>query len=111
MAWADIRSAARETVHENFGRTASYLAPAGGMLIDGITVRWHTKVLRHGDLDREGYPQVLEDVNRIILDIRQVPDPLRNGLVTVPDVGTFAIEYVLPFDGFFAPCDVVRVAA
>lgn len=111
MGWADIKTLARADVHENFGLSAQYLAPNGGALITGITVRWHTKVLRHGDLDREGYPQVMEDVNRIILDSTQIAEPERNGVVTLSDGRHYSIDYVLPYDGRFIPCDVVRVPA
>jgi hypothetical protein len=111
MSWADIKTLARAEVHENFGLSAQYLAPNGGPRITGITVRWHTKVLRHGDLDREGYPQVMEDVNRIILDSRAVPEPERNGIVSLADGRAYSIDYVLPYEGRFIPCDVVRVSA
>ena len=111
MGWAETRAAARDTVHATFGLSASYLAPGGGPLTSGISVRWHTKTMRHGELDREGYPQVQEDINRIVLDILEVPDPQRNALVTLSDGRIYAIEYVMPFDGRYAPCDVVRVPA
>ena len=111
MGWAETRTMTRAIVHETFGLSASYLAPAGGALIAGITVRWHTRTMRHGDLDREGFPQVQEDINRIVIDTTQVPEPVRNGLVTLADGRIYAIDFVLPYDGRFASCDVVRVKA
>lgn len=110
MGWAETRAAARATVHESFGLVASYTPPGVGAIpVTGITVRWHTRTVRHGDLDREGYPQLQEDVTRIMLDTAEVPEPVRNALIVVDGVGTYAIDTVLPFDGRFVPCDVVRV--
>lgn len=110
MSWAQIRSEARADVHAAFGLSASY-TPPGGATLSGILVRWHTRSMRHGDLDREGYGQVNEDINRLILDTNDVPAPVRNALLVLEDGTSYHIEYVLPYDGRFVPCDVVRVKA
>ncbi len=111
MGWAETRALARSAVHQAFGLAASYLPPGGGALITGLTVRWHSRTVRHGDLDREGYAQVQEDVNRIMIDTAEVPCPERGGLITLTDDGRcYRVEYVLPYDGAFAPCDVVQVS-
>lgn len=111
MGWAETRGLARAAVHEAFGLSATYLPPGGGPTITGLTVRWHSRTVRHGDLDREGYAQVQEDVNRIMVNTAEVPDPERGAIITLTDDGRqYRIDYVLPFDGAFAPCDVVRVA-
>jgi len=111
MGWADIRSTARSVVHETFGLAATYLPPGvDPVLVEGLAVRWHTRTVRHGDLDREGYAQVQEDVNRLMIDTAQVADPQRGGIITLTDDGRqYRIDYVLPYDGAFAPCDVVQV--
>ncbi len=110
MGWAETRALARATVHESFGLAASYLPPDGNPLVTGLTVRWHSRTVRHGDLDREGYAQIQEDVNRLMLNTAEVADPQRGAIVTLTDDGRqYRIDHVLPFDGAFAPCDVVRV--
>jgi hypothetical protein len=108
MGWAELRAAARATVHEQFGLPATYTAPDVGAVALPITVRWHTKTVRHGDLDREGYAQQLEDVNRVLFDRTQVT-PARNG-VLVLEGSTYYVDFLLPAEGTqFIPADVVRV--
>ena len=108
MGWADTRAAARLAVHQEFGLPATYTAPDVGAVPLPITVRWHTKSVRHGDLDREGYAQQNEDVNRMLFDRTEIV-PIRNGVVVL-DGMTYFVDFVLPHEGTqFIPCDVARM--
>jgi hypothetical protein len=71
MGWQDIRDQARGVVHTAFCVPATYFPPGSD---DGVavTVRHHTVTAIGGDLDREGYAERIEDVNRIVLDTEQV---------------------------------------
>lgn len=71
MNWQEIRANARDAVHATFGVAATYFAPNSS---DGVpvTVRHHTRTVVGGDLDREGYGEQVEDVNRIVLDTSEV---------------------------------------
>jgi len=110
MGWAETRAAARLAVHEQFGLPATYTAPDVGAVALPITVRWHTKSVRHGDLDREGYAQQNEDVNRMLFNRLEVT-PVRNGIVVLEGVA-YAVDFVLPNDGTqFVPCDMAKVRA
>lgn len=82
MGWSETRQAARLAVHREFGVPASYLAPTDGAEPAACTVRFHTRVARFGDLDREGYAQVVEDVNRVIFLNAEVTTA-RRGVVTI----------------------------
>lgn len=71
MNWQEIRASARDVVHSTFGVGATYFPPGSE---DGtpVTVRHHTRTVVGGDLDREGYAEQIEDVNRIVLDTEEV---------------------------------------
>lgn len=109
MAWADIIAEARAAVHEEFALPATYTAPQVGAVPLPITVRWHTNSVRHGDLDREGYAQQNEDINRMIFLADQVV-PARNGVVVL-DGQSYAVDFVLPYEGSFIPCDMAKIRA
>jgi hypothetical protein len=108
VAWDDIRQDARLAVHSEFGRAADYLAP-GETVPVACTVRFHTRVVRQGDLDREGYAEVYEDVNRIVF-LRSEVTPVRRAVVTL-DAKEYTIDTVEPSDdGLLAVCNVVPKA-
>ncbi len=106
MAWDDIRQEARLAVHREFGVPAVYQSPVSGAEPVPCTVRFHTRIARFGDLDREGFAQVVEDINRVIF-MRSEVDPLRRGTVTI-NGRTFVLEVREPSDdGFLAVWNVV----
>ena len=95
MGWAEIRKKARATVHATFALPAVYTSP------DGLTVipcmaRKHNEKKVFGDLDREGFAQIIEDVNQVIFDEIEVT-PQRKGTVSFEN-GTevFTIVNLLP---------------
>jgi hypothetical protein len=68
MAWDDIVQQARAVVHVTFQREALYY-PSSNVSGSGVPVmvRLHSsQVVTTGDLDREGYSQVYEDVERLV---------------------------------------------
>jgi hypothetical protein len=67
-----------------------------------IKARWHNKIARFGDLENQGYADVVEGVDRIVLFPGDTPDItfVRNGIVTFPGYGnSFRLEYQEPSDG------------
>lgn len=90
MGWQDIRAAARDVVHTTFGVAALYYAPGSAVAVP-VTVRHHTTMLMGGDLDREGYGEVVEDVNRIVLDTTEVT-PAYKGRVVIPNDDVLYLE-------------------
>lgn len=106
MGWAETRQEARLAVHSEFGVPASYLSPVPSAEPVPCTVRFHTRIIRQGDLDREGYAQVVEDINRVIF-LRSEVDPIRRGTVTI-DGREFVLEVAEPSeDGLLAVWNVV----
>lgn len=62
---------ARDVVHDTFNVEANYFPP-GSSVATAVKVRLHTRSVVGGDLDREGYGEQFEDVNRIVLDTEQI---------------------------------------
>jgi len=68
MSWRDLRTKARAVVHATFQQPAQHfrtkVTTGAG---NSITVRDHSNTVVTGDLDREQYTKVVEDVDRLIL--------------------------------------------
>lgn len=106
MSWATIRAAAKRAVHDTFAREATYTAPAEGATPVPARIRLHTKFLRFGDLDREGYAQVIDDVNQVIVDVGEVT-PEMHGLIDFAGIRKYRITNVVPDESsVFWMCEV-----
>lgn len=96
--WHDTRRNSRLAVHARFAVPATYTPPNGGVPVS-CSVRLHTKIARFGDLDREGYAEVVEDVNRVVFLQSEVPEPARKGVVRITATGVeYTIDIVVPPD-------------
>lgn len=99
--FAALKSATRRVVHDALGVSAFYQddtmsAPKA------ITARWHNKIDRYGDLQDQGYAEVVEGVDRIVLFPCDYPalNFKRNGVVTFPAYGnSFRLDILEPADG------------
>ena len=94
MGWAEIRRAARRVVHSTFVLPAVYSSP-DGLIVKPCMARKHNEKKAFGDLDREGFAQVIEDVNQVIFDAFEV-EPQRNGTVDFGNGEVFEIVNILP---------------
>ncbi len=112
MSWAEDRAAMREDVHATFCFAARYSAPGSATFTDCL-VRRHDNQSRFGDNDREGYGQVVEQIQRCVFDKLEIPSPERNGRIEFVDDGlVFVIDSVLPMDDArWITCDLVAVSA
>lgn len=79
--WNEVKSRAREAVHRTFARSAVYRTAPDAEGSVNITARRHTKQQIIGDLDREGYARVLQDVNMVVLDLTEIV-PANGGHIT-----------------------------
>ena len=111
MAWADLLADARATLHTELGLVATYTPPGVGATAVPTTVRLVREMVNHGDLDRQGFAKVREDINSLIVDTAEVSTPARNGRFNVTGHGIFRVEDVEPADGQFLTVIVVRVPA
>lgn len=72
-------------VHATFAHPGTYTAP-GGAPVD-VSVRFYHDVIRHGDLDREGYSRVLSDETMLVLLQTELSDPPADNAVV--DLGAW----------------------
>lgn len=84
-AWADMLTEALGVVHATFAHPGTYTAP-GGAPVD-VSVRFYHEVIRHGDLDREGYSRVLSDETMLVLLQTELSDPPADNAVV--DLGAW----------------------
>lgn len=98
MSWATIRAAAKRTVHDTFARDATYTGPEDGAMPVAARIRLHTKFLRFGDLDREGYAQVIDDVNQVMVNTGELT-PKTHGLIDFEGVRQYRITEVVKETG------------
>jgi hypothetical protein len=104
MGWADIRKAARRVVGATFALPAVYTSPAG--IETPCNPRRHNVLKVFGDLDREGFAKTIEDVNRIVFDLREVI-PEKNGTVLfLDDNSEYDIVNLLPVTDDFQRTEV-----
>ena len=97
-------------VHATFGVAATYYAPGSSVGIP-VTVRHHTTTWTGGDLDREGYAEQIEDVNRIVMDTAEVM-PIYKGKVVIGNGDVLYLEVAERQDaGRFQVWNVVRQRA
>jgi hypothetical protein len=71
MSWADIKASMKRDVHTTFKLSAVYRA-AGSETDVAIAARLHTSQAIIGDLDREGFAQVVQDINRVVFDMAEL---------------------------------------
>lgn len=107
FAAAKLRT--RQIVHKTLAVSALYSDDAG-ITNTPITVRWHNKLSVHGDLEREGYAQIIEGIDRLIFnsdELAAIPLTLaRGGVVTIPQYqgAQFQLDTSAPTDG---PLDLI----
>lgn len=105
--WDATKIRAREAVHRQFARSAVYRSAPNEIVSTPVLARRHTKQNVIGDLDREGYATVMQDVNAVVLDNLEV-QPVQGALIEfVADGAKFRIENVENSDdGRFVRCPV-----
>lgn len=85
-AWDAIKAKSRRVVHDTFGVAATYAPPGSTAGPLPIKVRHHTREVRLGDLDREGYAETAEDINRLVFWRADI-DPVQYGIVIITSSG------------------------
>lgn len=85
--FAQLKHDARRALHDTLKVTCEYAAPG---VAPGTTlgVRWHNKISRHGDLENQGYAEIVEGIDRMIFDLAELSEKgitlVRDGIVTMP---------------------------
>ena len=104
--FAQMKREARRAVHDTFAVDATYL---DSTLADPVIlrVRFHTRRAILGDDLNQGYAEIAENIDRVILDREELATkgltPRRRGVVTLTDPEFAGIALTLdvraPFDG------------
>ncbi len=108
MSWLDIKKRAREITHATFGVPAQF-RPATGGSTDGAA-RLHYKNKMFGDLDREGFATVTEDVDFVIIDTRVFANARDRDRIHFPGLNrTFKLDVMHPSeDNVFVKWEVIE---
>lgn len=104
MSWRDIKQETRDLVHETMGLTCVYLSGVDDPI--DCTVRHHRKTAFIGDDVEEFSPGMLSQINRVIIDLREVENPRRNATLTFEDGTILKIETTVPQGEYYMMCEV-----
>jgi len=67
FSFAKAKSLVRRTVHKTFGVPAFYKDSSLSEPVE-ISARWHNKIERMGDLDNQGYAEIVQGIDRVLFD-------------------------------------------
>ena len=99
--FADLKAKTRRVVHDTLGVSAFYQDDSMSAPKE-IRARWHNKVNQFGDLMDQGYAEVVQGVDRVVVFPADYPtiNFVRGGMVTFPKYNrTFRLELLEPSDG------------
>lgn len=89
FSFADFKRQSRREVHATFAVAALYSDTVVTGV--GVTVRYHNKILRTGNLQNSGYADIVEGIDRLIFDDAEMASKVltlrRDGIVTIPEYG------------------------
>ena len=109
--FAAVKARVRQTVHDTFGILALYVDDQSGVQ-EELRVRFHTKINRFGDLQDAGWAEVVEGVNRLILnktelDLKEIT-PVRGARLVFIPASFEGLELILQVqEPSTGPVDVV----
>jgi len=102
---AEIKLSSRRRLHRAAAVSAVYTSPDGEAVEDRITVRWHNKLARLGELEGGFDVQIIEGVNRLVFSDEQLAEYglelEERGRVSIPSLGgaVFSLQDLEPTDG------------
>ena len=67
FSFAKAKSLVRRTVYKTFGVPAFYKDSSLSTPV-AISARWHNKIERMGDLDNQGYAEIIQGIDRVLFD-------------------------------------------
>lgn len=107
--FAELKAQCRQSLHEALAVSALYSTTA--MLEPvAITVRWHNKINRVGNMEDRGYAEIIEGIDRMIFNLPELAlagiTTARGAIVTITEFNEakFVLEAREPSDG---PVEVV----
>lgn len=96
-----VKTQVRRIVHQTFGVPAFYKDSSLSAPVP-VTARWHSKIDRFGDLDQQGYAELIQGIDRVIFsahDARRI-NVQRGGIIMFPSLGAgLGVALGAPLDG------------
>ena len=99
--FAKAKASVRRVVHKTLGVPAFYQDSSLNTPVE-ITARWHNKIDRMGDLDNQSYAELIQGIDRLILEAAEARTigVKRGGIITIPDLGAgLGASLGSPLDG------------
>lgn len=101
---AELKRDARRALHDTLAVDATYSDPALAEPV-AIKVRYHSKIVRTGDMESGGYAEIIAGIDRLVFDRAALADLgvilVRRGRVIIADYddATFILADRDPSDG------------
>lgn len=94
--FAKAKVALRRTVHKTFGVQAFYSDSTVTVPVE-MSARWHNKIDRFGDLDNQGYAELIQGIDRVIFDVAEARTVgvRRGGEIRFPELGDPQPAFIL----------------
>jgi hypothetical protein len=104
LSWRDIKQETRDIVHETMGLPAVY--DDGSDEPIECSVRHHRRTAFIGDDIEDFSPGILSQINRVILDKREIESPVRNATLTFDDGTVLKIDVIVQQGENYVMCEV-----
>lgn len=110
MSWRDIKRDMRRDVHSNMQIPALYLE-AGKPPLE-VTVRLHTKFADLGDMrgTSSAFAEKHEVSPKAILLTEEVPNPVRNAIISVAPGEAYRIDNAYPPENITITVEILRLS-
>ncbi len=114
MSWRAVKQSARDIVHKTMGHPCVYQYGVADPV--NCTVRHHSKSAYIGDDTDEFSPGLLSQLNRVIVDLREVPSPQRGATLTfvdelgvvIPHAPVLTLRTINPQGEHYVMCEVTQ---
>ncbi len=105
MTWRADKQQARDIVHATMGYPCTYVFQS--LTIADCVARHHRSTAFIGS-DDEFAPGLLSQINRVIIDLREVPEPKRTATLTFTDTGEVVVLMTFTPQGeHYVMCEVI----
>lgn len=89
FSFSKAKSLVRRIVHKTFGVPAFYKDSSLSKPVE-MSARWHSKIERVGDLDNQGFAEIIQGIDRVIFDVAEARQIgiRRNGEISFPELSS-----------------------
>lgn len=106
MDWRAVKQEARDIVHVTMGYVCTYTH--GATVIPDCIARHHKKSAYIGNDGDEFSPGYFSQIERVIIDLRQVPSPARGATLTFLNGDVLTLMTFVPQGENYVLCEVTN---